>query len=119
MFRPINLISLSKNQKLILNVRVFDRSLSVAKQNEQKEKLDKYQELTKMSKKPLYLDAQATTPVDPRVLDAMLPYMTNMYGNPHSRTHAFGWESEKAVETAREVWLTFILLLIYLVIVIL
>ena len=111
MFRPINLISLSKNQKLILNVRAFDRSLSVAKQNEQKEKLDKYQELTKMSKKPLYLDAQATTPVDPRVLDAMLPYMTNMYGNPHSRTHAFGWESEKAVETAREVWLTFILVL--------
>ena len=53
--------------------------------------------------RPLYLDAQATTPVDPRVLDAMLPYMTNMYGNPHSRTHAYGWESEKAVEAAREV----------------
>lgn len=53
--------------------------------------------------RPLYLDAQATTPVDPRVLDAMLPYMTNMYGNPHSRTHAYGWESEKAVEVAREV----------------
>ena len=40
---------------------------------------------------------------DPRVLDAMLPYMTNFYGNPHSRTHAYGWESEKAVEVAREV----------------
>ena len=53
--------------------------------------------------RPLYLDAQATTPIDPRVLDAMLPHMTNMYGNPHSRTHAFGWESEKAVEHAREV----------------
>ncbi len=53
--------------------------------------------------RPLYLDAQATTPIDPRVLDAMLPYMTNMYGNPHSRTHAYGWESEKAVELAREV----------------
>lgn len=39
---------------------------------------------------------------DPRVLDAMLPYLTNYYGNPHSRTHQYGWESEKAVETARE-----------------
>jgi cysteine desulfurase len=52
--------------------------------------------------KPLYLDAQATTPTDPRVLDAMLPYLTSHYGNPHSRTHAYGWESEKAVEVARE-----------------
>lgn len=52
--------------------------------------------------RPLYLDAQATTPLDPRVLDAMMPYMTNYYGNPHSRTHAYGWESEKAVEIARE-----------------
>jgi selenocysteine lyase/cysteine desulfurase len=51
--------------------------------------------------RPLYLDAQATTPLDPRVLDAMLPYLTTLYGNPHSRTHAYGWESEKAVETAR------------------
>ena len=40
---------------------------------------------------------------DPRVLDAMLPYMTNLYGNPHSRTHSYGWESEGAVENAREV----------------
>jgi len=51
--------------------------------------------------KPLYLDAQATTPMDPRVLDAMLPYLTSMYGNPHSRTHQYGWESEEALETAR------------------
>ena len=68
-----------------------------------KPNVDKYQELSKLEKRPLYLDAQATTPIDPRVLDAKLPYMTDMYGSPHSRTHAFGWESEKATEIAREV----------------
>ena len=52
-------------------------------------------------KRPIYLDMLATTPMDPRVLDAMLPYLTVYYGNPHSRTHAYGWESEKAVEKAR------------------
>ena len=45
---------------------------------------------------------QATTPLDPRVLDAMLPFMTDQYGNPHSRTHFFGWETEDAVEVARK-----------------
>lgn len=56
----------------------------------------------RLSGAPLYLDMQATTPLDPRVLDAMLPYMTELYGNPHSRTHMYGWESEDAVETARK-----------------
>ena len=52
--------------------------------------------------RPIYLDMQATTPMDPRVVDAMLPFMTGLYGNPHSRTHAYGWETEEAVERARE-----------------
>ena len=52
--------------------------------------------------RPIYLDMQATTPTDPRVLDAMLPFLTGLYGNPHSRTHAYGWETEKAIEQARE-----------------
>jgi len=51
---------------------------------------------------PLYLDMQSTTPMDPRVVDAMLPFMTEQYGNPHSRTHLYGWEAEEAVEEARE-----------------
>lgn len=52
--------------------------------------------------RPIYLDMQATTPLDPRVLDSMLPFYTGLYGNPHSRTHAYGWETDKAVEQARE-----------------
>ncbi len=49
-----------------------------------------------------YLDGAATTPIDPRVLDAMLPWMTSLFGNAPSRTHMYGWESEAAVEKARE-----------------
>jgi len=51
--------------------------------------------------RPAYLDFQSTTPMDPRVLDAMMPYMMGRYGNPHSKTHSFGWETESAVEDAR------------------
>jgi len=55
-----------------------------------------------MPKVPIYLDYSATTPIDPRVAEKMIPFLTEQFGNPASRSHAFGWDADKAVELARE-----------------
>jgi cysteine desulfurase len=51
---------------------------------------------------PIYMDYQSTTPIDPRVVDKMMPYFYEKFGNPHSRTHSYGWEAEDGVENARD-----------------
>jgi len=74
---------------------------STMAENEEEEVNNLRRKSGKDDPRPLYLDAQATTPLDYRVLDAMMPYLTSYYGNPHSRTHAYGWETEAAMEKAR------------------
>lgn len=58
----------------------------------------------KFENKVVYLDFQATTPLDPRVLDSMMPFQCEYYGNPHSKSHVYGWNAEDAIEKAREVY---------------
>ncbi|MGZ2748605.1 IscS subfamily cysteine desulfurase [Burkholderia stagnalis] len=55
----------------------------------------------KQTKRPIYMDYSATTPVDPRVVDKMVPFLHDRFGNPASRSHSYGWETEQAVEEAR------------------
>jgi len=119
----INLGYLSKNKKSYLNINYinsFSSSSSSSISNINGEDIEfsssgdnlkrKLQEerskfsIVGESKqgKSAYLDFQATTPLDPRVLDIMLPYMTEQYGNPHSRTHMYGWSAEEAVEKSRQ-----------------
>ena len=53
-------------------------------------------------KLPTYLDIQSTTPIDPRVIKSMTPYYDKYFGNPHSRTHKYGWDAADAIEDARK-----------------
>lgn len=89
-------IKLSSKQPLFINRNLYSTEV---KSEDEPVKIIKG---VKLRGRSLYFDNQATTPLDPRVLDAMLPYETEQFGNAHSRTHSYGWENEQAVEEARE-----------------
>lgn len=55
-----------------------------------------------LESRPIYLDSSSTTPLDPRVMYEMMPFQISYYGNPHSTSHAYGWQAENAVENARQ-----------------
>ncbi|CAD5119694.1 DgyrCDS8285 [Dimorphilus gyrociliatus] len=95
-FGTLSRIVRNLNPKQFIGINGFNRGFS-ASSNLQPSSDKEIPEF-----KPVYLDVQATCPLDPRVLDAMLPFNVAQFGNPHSRTHAYGWESEAAVEKARE-----------------
>lgn len=98
MLRSVRVYS-SKHLKKIRSIHTSDsHKVDITLGNTNEEKLQSVSGIGRA----LYLDAQATTPMDPRVLDKMLPYLTVFQGNPHSRTHMYGWETETAVDNARQ-----------------
>ncbi|KAH9494623.1 cysteine desulfurase [Bulinus truncatus] len=103
MFSQFSRVSrqLVKDSARALSRTTQTASVTAEKENENATSITR-KDMPPKDMRPLYLDAQATTPLDPRVLDVMMPYMLSQFGNPHSRTHAYGWESEAAVEKARK-----------------
>ncbi|KAI3653275.1 hypothetical protein MP228_001222 [Amoeboaphelidium protococcarum] len=97
----------TSRSRVVLNKFVRRYSQTVLNQQADTQKVvvaDNFEPVRLVRKmgKPLYMDFQATTPTDPRVVQKMLPYFSQIYGNPHSKTHQYGWESEQAVEEARK-----------------
>lgn len=108
-FKTMSSRSLSKANFLLYNLKTKSRShYGFINKNFKKAFCSDYQDKlfyenyhSRKADKMIYLDYQSTTPIDPQVLDSMLPYMTDKFGNPHSKSHVYGWETEKIVEEAR------------------